>query len=191
MTIHPPIDWNAAREALVTASLAQLRRFMEATPLADFHAFGFTLQAFDGQIWLGANTETYHRQSWTDYRAKFDGTEDGEEAFRWNTANWLLPAGILPREPDLGPAWIPFAAAIERQAVREADEPDAYDGLKDEFMGTAIAALRQIIASGVFGTHIHHLNFTVLEVDDADDAILDRHQVFEECVREQRAMASG
>jgi hypothetical protein len=86
--------WAAARERLHGISKKQVVQFFKGPDKGDVYGVGFFCDAYDGWVYLVANTEQYYHSSLRGLEARFGQTDP--EVFRWDIGNWKYPGGLFP-----------------------------------------------------------------------------------------------
>ncbi|HEX3314693.1 MAG TPA: hypothetical protein VHR72_07355 [Gemmataceae bacterium] len=160
-------DWEGAGETLRRISTKQVGLFLNGPDKSDVYGFGFFCDAYEGCIYLVANTELFHQNSLRHFQSVYGQTDP--ELFRWNTGNWKYPGGLFPsssaeqREFDAG--W-----ESSRQTL-SAIESEGAQGMLEELCS---GVLTKMFADGAFSTIPGLSGLTVLGHDDRDEDILEK-----------------
>src|ERR1700733_8150913 len=87
-------EWAAAVDRLHCISKEQVVTFLAGPGRNDVYGLGFFCDAFNGSVYLVANTEQHHQSSLRDFEERFGETDHA--LFRWNVGNWKYPGGLFP-----------------------------------------------------------------------------------------------
>src|SRR4051794_17933656 len=109
-------DWVAARETLYRISKKQVGQFLNGPDKSDVYGFGFYCDAYNGTVYVVANTEEYHVHSYGDFQARFGPA--APEVFRWDIGNWKYPGGLFPsssaEQHDFDEAWKEYQESLSQ-----------------------------------------------------------------------------
>jgi hypothetical protein len=152
-------DWASAGDRLYRISKKQVVQFLNGPDKGDVYGFGFFCDAYDGTVYLVANTEQHHLSSLRDFEARFGPTDP--EIFRWDIGNWKYPGGLFPssstEQHEFDEAW-----KVYQELLSQIGNDDKQGMLEDICM----AVLRRLIHEGAFSTAPGLKGFAILGSDD-------------------------
>ena len=158
-------DWAAAANCLHRVAKTQVGRFLDCPEVAGVYGVGFFCDAYDGSVYLVANTEEYHQSHLREFQARFGPTDP--EVFRWDIGNWKHPGGLFPSSAA---AQVEFDAAWEEyRGPLSGMEDDKKQAKIEEVCGAVLALL---LKEGAFSTASGLKGFTVLGPDDRHEGVL-------------------
>jgi hypothetical protein len=139
------LDWAAAVDRLQRICKEQVVRFLAGQDSNDVYGVGLFCDAYDGSVYLGANTEQHHKSSLRDFEARFGQTDP--EVFRWDIGNWKYPGGLFPsssaEQRTFDGAWQEY-----REHLSQIE-----NGSKQRMLEAAcVDVLRRLFKEGVFFT---------------------------------------
>lgn len=148
-------DWPTAVDRLHRISKEQVVRFLAGPDNDDVYGVGLFCDAYDGAVYLVANTEQFHRASLCDFEARFGQTDP--EVFRWDIGNWKYPGGLF------------LSSSVEQQAFDSAwdecreplsqIESDDKQGMLED---ACVEVLMRLFKGGAFSTAPRLKGLTVL-----------------------------
>jgi hypothetical protein len=80
-------------DALLALSLPHIRLFIDKYG-SGFYGFGFFCDASNGLVYLVANSEEFHQESFNNMLSLMNTAN--EDQFKWDIGNWQFPAGLFP-----------------------------------------------------------------------------------------------
>jgi Domain of unknown function (DUF4303) len=160
-------DWPAAVDLLHRISKEQVVRFLAGPDKDDVYGAGLFCDAYDGSVYLVANTEQYHRTSLRDFEARFGETDP--EVFRWDIGNWKYPGGLFPSSSAAQQAF-DTAWGEYRQALSEI-ESDHKQGILEDACAEVV---KRLFKEGTFSTAPFLKGFTVLGPDAGQEDVLEK-----------------
>jgi Domain of unknown function (DUF4303) len=138
-------DWPAAVDRLHRISKEQVVRFLAGPDKDDVYGAGLFCDAYDGSVYLVANTERYYRTSLRDFKARFGQTDP--EVFRWDIGNWKYPGGLFPsssaEQQAFDTAWEEY-----REPLSQIESDDKQGMLED----ACVEVLMRLFKEGAFST---------------------------------------
>ena len=159
------LDWSAAKETLYRISKKHLRQFLAGQVVKEFYGFGFFCDAYQGSVYLVANSLEYHHRTFKDFITQY-GTTD-EQTFKWDIGNWEFPGGLFrsssPEQMEFDSAWNPI-----RQSLEQMDG----DGKQDVLEDVCIGVLERLIQEDTFSPAVDVQGFIVLGPDDRSEVVM-------------------
>lgn len=161
-----PEDWNHHQQVLVKASKEVFRRFKEKHASKRLIAVGYVFELWNAspQFDLCANVGAQH---------------DQREEIRWNSGDYIFPAGLLGAVDELGSDWQQIMDQLHQSAQDQETDGEIYRGLID----ICCKSMAELAKSGEF-TNPALLDFNVSEVnDDLNEVIARNHSIHEQLIK--------
>lgn len=158
-----PEDWNHYRQVLVEASKEVFRRFKEKHASKQLIAIGYVFELWNAspQFDLCANVGAQH---------------DQREEIRWNSGDYMFPAGLLGVVDELGEEWQQIMDRLHQSAEDQQANGEIYRGL----ITICCDSMAELANSGEFSNPLL-LDFNVSEVNDNLDKVIARnHSIHEQ-----------
>ena len=159
------LDWSAARETLHKISKKHLHQFFVEQAAEEVYGFGFFCDAFQGSVYLVANSLGFHQRKLKDFISQFGPTD--EQTFKWEIGNWQFPGGLFrsssPEQIEFDSAWNPV-----RQSLEQMDG----NGKQDVLEEVCIGVLERLIQEDTFSPAVDVQGFIVLGPDDRSEVVM-------------------
>ncbi len=161
-----PEDWNHYQQVLVEASKEVFRRFKEKHASKRLIAIVYVFELWNAspQFDLCANVGDQH---------------DPREEIRWNSGDYIFPAGLLGVVDELGSKWQQIIEHLHRSAQDQDADGEIYRGLIE----ISCRSMAELANLGKFSDS-SLLDFNVSEVNDDLGLVIARdHSIHEQLTK--------